>query len=146
MAAVLVAGRVSDRALSLPGLLPGLLGVSVGALLVIAGVALWGWCLVLFWRARGTPVPVNPPRELVVAGPYGWVRNPMLTGVFATLFGLGFILHSVSVVLVWTPLFVLGSAVELKLVEEPELERRLGSAYVEYRRRVAMFVPRVRRG
>jgi protein-S-isoprenylcysteine O-methyltransferase Ste14 len=32
---------------------------------------------------------VNPPRELVVAGPYGWVRNPMLTGVFATLFGLG---------------------------------------------------------
>ncbi|MBN2368971.1 MAG: isoprenylcysteine carboxylmethyltransferase family protein [Vicinamibacteria bacterium] len=137
---------MSDRALSLPGLLPGHLGVSVGVLLVIAGTALWAWCLVLFLKAPGTPVPVNPPRELVVAGPYGWVRNPMLTGVFATLFGLGFILDSVSIVLVWTPLFVLGSAVELKLVEEPELERRLGIVYVEYRRRVPMFVPRGRRG
>ncbi len=146
MVAVLVAGRVSDRALSLPSLLPGALGVCIGVLLVVAGAVLWVWCVALFWKARGTPVPVNPPRALVVAGPYGWVRNPMMTGVFATLFGVGFILHSVSVVVVWAPLFVLASAAELKLVEEPELERRLGNAYVEYRRRVPMFIPRMRGG
>jgi protein-S-isoprenylcysteine O-methyltransferase Ste14 len=42
-------------------------------------------------------------------------------------------------------MFVALNAIELKLVEEPELERRLGTRYVEYRRRVPMFVPRLRR-
>jgi protein-S-isoprenylcysteine O-methyltransferase Ste14 len=48
-------------------------------------------------------------------------------------------------VVVWTPLFVLANAIELKLVEEPELERRIGPTYSGYRRRVPMFVPRLRR-
>jgi len=30
----------------------------------------------------------------------------------------------------------------LKVLEEPELERRLGAAYREYRERVPMLVPR----
>jgi protein-S-isoprenylcysteine O-methyltransferase Ste14 len=29
------------------------------------------------------------------------------------------------------------------MVEEPELERRFGTSYREYKRRVPMFVPRV---
>lgn len=134
---------LTDRALGLPALLPGRLGWVVGVPLLAAGGLLWGWCIVLFWRAKGTPVPFNPPRELVVLGPYDWVRNPMLTGVFACLFGFGFCLHSLSMVCVWTPLFVLANAIELKLVEEPELERRIGATYSEYRRRVPMFVPSV---
>jgi len=132
----------TDRALALPQLLPGALGSGVGVVLLAVGLVLWGWCVTLFRRARGTPVPFNPPRELVVVGPYAWVRNPMLTGVFACLFGLGFILHSVSMVLVWTPAFLLVNAIALKLVEEPELERRFGASYSKYRRRVPMFIPR----
>ena len=67
----------------------------------------------------------------------------MLTGVFACLFGLGFLLHSLSTVFIWTPMFVLFNLLELKIVEEPELERRFGESYVAYKRRVPMFVPRV---
>ena len=133
-----------DRALGLPRLLPGPLGAAIGVPLLAAGLVLWVWCIVLFRRARGTPVPFNPPRELVVVGPYAWVRNPMMTGVCACLFGLGFLLHSLSMVCVWTPVFVVANAIELKLVEEPELERRLGASYKAYRRRVPMFVPRAR--
>jgi protein-S-isoprenylcysteine O-methyltransferase Ste14 len=132
-----------DRALSLPELLPGVLGSAIGGVLLVAGVVLWAWCVVWFMRARGTPVPFNPPRELVAVGPYAWSRNPMLTGVFACLFGLGFFLNSVSMVVVWTPVFVLLNVFELKMVEEPELERRFGTSYREYKRRVPMFVPRV---
>ena len=136
-------GLATDRALGLPRLLPGVPGIAVGVPLLAAGVALWVWCIAVFWSARGTPVPFNPPRELVVSGPYAWMRNPMLTGVFASLFGLGFLLHSLSVVFVWTPVFVALNALELKLVEEPELERRFGESFREYGRRVPMFVPKV---
>ena len=59
------------------------------------------------------------------------------------MFGLGFLLHSVSMVVVWTPVFILLNVIELKMVEEPELERRFGKSYKEYKRRVPMFVPRV---
>jgi protein-S-isoprenylcysteine O-methyltransferase Ste14 len=66
----------------------------------------------------------------------------MLTGVFAFLFGIGFLLHSVSMVFVWTPAFIIFNVLELKLVEEPELERRFDESYIAYRRRVPMFVPK----
>jgi protein-S-isoprenylcysteine O-methyltransferase Ste14 len=132
----------TDAALNLPGLLPGTAGLAIAAPLLAAGLVLWAWCVVWFRRAKGTPVPFNPPRELVAVGPYAWVRNPMLTGVFACLFGLGFLLHSVSMVFLWTPVFVVANVIELKLIEEPELERRFGESYREYRRRVPMFVPR----
>jgi protein-S-isoprenylcysteine O-methyltransferase Ste14 len=133
-----------DGALGLPELLPGSLGSAIGVALLAAGLVIWLWCVVWFRRAGGggTPVPFNPPRELVTLGPYAWARNPMLSGVFACMFGLGFLLHSVSMVSVWTPVFVVVNVIELKLVEEPELERRFGASYREYRRRVPMFIPR----
>lgn len=139
LAIVVFGGLFTDRALGLRPLLPGALGGSIGAGLLVGGLMLWGWCLALF---RGQGVPFNPPSQLVVAGPYAWVRNPMLTGLCVALFGVGFILHSVSVVFLWAPGFVLLNVMELKLVEEPELERRLGAAYQEYRKSVPMLIPR----
>ena len=131
----------TDRALRLPRLLPGARGSLIGVFLLAVGLPLWAWCILLFRRARGTPVPFNPPRELVVAGPYAWMRNPMATGVFAFLFGVGFLFHSLSMVCVWTPVFFVLHAIALKWVEDPELELRFGASYRDYRRRVPMFVP-----
>ena len=132
-----------DRAFGFPKLLSGPIGTLIGVVLLSLGLVIWAWCVVWFSKAKGTPVPFNPPRELVTVGPYAWSRNPMLTGVFAFLFGIGFLLHSVSMVFVWTPVFVIFNVLELKLVEEPELVRRFGESYIEYRRRVPMFVPKV---
>jgi protein-S-isoprenylcysteine O-methyltransferase Ste14 len=120
-------------------LLPNALGGIIGAGLLAAGLVLWGWCVTLF---KGKGVPFNPPSQLVVAGPYAWVRNPMLSGLCVALFGAGFILQSVSMLLLWTPAFVLLNVMELTLVEEPELERRLGATYKEYRERVPMLIPK----
>ena len=145
LAVVIVGGLYTDRWLDLPALLPGLLGAVVGAPILAAGALLCGWCVARFVRARGTPVPLNPPKELIVSGPYAWVRNPMLTGVFGALFGLGLLLHSIGIALIWTPAYVLVHLIELKRVEEPELTRRFGAAYTEYKERVPMFVPRWRR-
>jgi protein-S-isoprenylcysteine O-methyltransferase Ste14 len=134
-----------DKALGFTELLSGPIGTIIGVVLLLLGLVIWAWCVVWFSKAKGTPVPFNPPRELVTGGPYAWSRNPMLTGVFAFLFGIGFLLHSVSMVFVWTPVFVIFNILELKLVEEPELERRFGEGYIEYRRCTPMFIPKCAR-
>jgi protein-S-isoprenylcysteine O-methyltransferase Ste14 len=142
---VIVGGLVTDRALQLPALFPGMLGLATGGPILMAGALLCGWCVVRFWKAHGTPVPMNPPEELIASGPYEWIRNPMVTGVFGTLFGLGLILHSIGLALIWTPAYVLIHWIELKRVEEPELARRFGDSYLEYKKRVPMFIPRLMR-
>ncbi len=142
LAAVIVAGLVTDSVLRMPQLRLGTPGVSIGAALVVLGAMLSGWCVVRFARAKGTPVPFNPPQELIVEGPYVWMRNPMVTGVFTMLFGVGLMLHSVAIVFIWTPLYILAHVVELKRVEEPELRLRFGAAYDEYKRAVPMFIPK----
>jgi protein-S-isoprenylcysteine O-methyltransferase Ste14 len=142
---IVFGSRFTDAALAFPELLPGAPGSLIGFLFLAACLPLWGWCIVVFKKARGTPVPFNPPRELVLVGPYAWMRNPMTIGVFGCLFGLGFLLHSLAMVLIWTPLAFVLHAVALKRLEEPELELRFGPPYREYRQRVPMFIPRALR-
>ena len=108
------------------------------------GAFLCAWSLLHFVKVRGTPSPFNPPPELVTTGPYGYVRNPMITGIFLLLFGLGILLRSVFLVFVFTPFFIILNVVELKAIEEPELERRLGKRYVEYKGKVPMFIPKLK--
>jgi protein-S-isoprenylcysteine O-methyltransferase Ste14 len=105
------------------------------------GVAVTAWSALHFLRVKGTPVPFNPPPKVVTTGPYRHARNPMLTGVFLFLFGLGLGVDSFSLVFFFTPLYVVVNVWELKQIEEPELVKRFGDEYIEYRRRTPMFVP-----
>jgi protein-S-isoprenylcysteine O-methyltransferase Ste14 len=134
-----------DARLGAAPLLSARAGVLAGLPLVVLGVLTSSWCVAIFLSSRGTPVPFDPPRQLVAKGPYLHTRNPMLTGLFASLLGTGLLLRSPSLVLVVTPLVIVAAVAELKIVEEPELERRFGAGYEEYRRRVPMFVPRLTR-
>ncbi|UCD85146.1 MAG: isoprenylcysteine carboxylmethyltransferase family protein [Deltaproteobacteria bacterium] len=109
------------------------------------GLFLSVWSIVNFARVKGTPVPINPPPKLVNTGPYAYVRNPMMFGLFIILFGIGVLLGSVSLIIIFTPLFILINVLELKMIEEPELERRLGNEYLEYKKEVPMFIPRWKR-
>ena len=102
------------------------------------------WSFLHFIKVKGTPVPLNPPPKLVTTGPYAYIRNPMLTGLFILLFGLGVLLGSISLVFIFTPLFILLNVLELRTIEEPELEKRLGKEYLEYKKRVSMFIPRLK--
>jgi len=111
--------------------------------LIAIGVGLTVWSGSHFMKVKGTPVPFNPPPTLVMTGPYKFVRNPMLTGVFLLLFGIGFAIKSLSLVVLFTPLFVMANIWELKEIEEPELAKRLGEDYVAYQQRTPMFIPKL---
>jgi protein-S-isoprenylcysteine O-methyltransferase Ste14 len=131
-----------DRLLGINGIFPRLLSIIMALPVFAFALFLLGWSVLNFFRAKGTPVPFNPPPRLVTSGPYAYVRNPMLTGIFMLLFGLGVLLGSASLLVVFTPLFILINVWELKVIEEPELVKRLGEDYIEYRKRTPMFFPR----
>ena len=63
----------------------------------------------------------------------------MLSGLFLMLFGIGFLFQSLSLVIIYAPLFMVIVFLEFKMIEEPELEKRFGASYVEYRKKVPMF-------
>jgi protein-S-isoprenylcysteine O-methyltransferase Ste14 len=130
-----------DRLLGIEDIFPRSLSIILSLPLFAFALFLLGWSVLNFFRARGTPVPFNPPPRLVTNGPYAYVRNPMLTGIFALLFGFGVLLGSLSLLAIFTPLFILINVWELKVVEEPELIRRLGDDYIAYRKRTPMFIP-----
>ena len=138
------AALAADRFLSLPPLGSWPASVLLALPFLAAGAGLWLWSVVQFVRAKGTPIPLNPPPILIEEGPYRYVRNPMLGGVFLLLLGLGLLMRSWSLTCVFTPLFILSALLEFKLIEEPELERRLGDAYRAYRARTPMLIPRLR--
>jgi protein-S-isoprenylcysteine O-methyltransferase Ste14 len=94
-------------------------------------------------EGRGTLAPWDPPRTLVVRGPYRYVRNPMISGVVLTLFGESLVLLSPAHA-AWAAFFLALNLVYIPLFEEPQLERRFGAAYVEYCRNVPRVLPRLR--
>ncbi|MEJ2719562.1 MAG: hypothetical protein P8181_00295 [bacterium] len=55
---------------------------------------------------------------------------------------VGVLLHSISIVAIFTPLYLIARVIELKNIEEPALEMRFGESYADYKRAVPMFVPR----
>ena len=131
----------ADKLLGVTDIFPRSLSLILTSLFFLVAFILIGWSVLTFLKAKGTPVPLNPPPQLVNTGPYAYVRNPMLSGVFALLFGIGVLLESFSLLVIFTPLFISVNVWELKAIEEPELIKRLGQDYVEYRKRIPMFFP-----
>jgi protein-S-isoprenylcysteine O-methyltransferase Ste14 len=125
---------------TLPELLLQLLGVAVLAV----GVLLFASSLRRFAsEGGGTLAPWDPPRHLVVRGPYRYVRNPMISGVILVLLGEAALLSS-RALLSWAGIFALINAIYIPLLEEPLLADRFGEAYAAYRRHVPRLIPRLR--
>jgi protein-S-isoprenylcysteine O-methyltransferase Ste14 len=113
--------------------------------LIVIGATLALWTVYTFIKARGSPVPLNPPQRLVTSGLYSRVRNPMVLGWTIILFGAGILLNSLSLILIFTPLFILINVLYLKIIEEKEMEKKFGEEYLKYKQTVPMFIPRLRK-
>jgi len=116
----------------------------LGAVLVLLGACLAIACIVTFAaRGRGTPAPFDPPRELVAAGPYRVVRNPMYLAAAAAIAGAGIFLRSPAIALL-ALVFLLVFHLFVLLYEEPALRRGFGESYVRYSGTVNRWMPRLR--
>jgi len=133
-----------DRVFRLPPFPTGISAVAASLPFFALGGWIWAWSGWRFLKTRGTPVPVNPPPVLITDGPYAYSRNPMMTGLFLLMAGIGILFGSISLTFAMTPLFALACILEIKYIEEPELEKRFGKAYVEYCARTPRILPRFR--
>ena len=112
-------------------------------IVVAAGAFLAGWCALDFAiRGLGTPAPFDPPRRLVVAGLYRFVRNPMYLGVGILLAGEAWLIGRIEIIYEMLIAFALVSAFIL-IYEEPVLRSKFGGDYAEYCRNVRRWIPRL---
>jgi protein-S-isoprenylcysteine O-methyltransferase Ste14 len=116
---------------------PQIAGIIVGSI----GAAVALWCIFTFATiGKGTPAPFDPPRRLVIRGPYRFVRNPMYIGAGLALAGTASFYKSppllayAAAFLAVCHLFVLG-------YEEPTLRRSFGKDYESYCQRVSRWWP-----
>jgi protein-S-isoprenylcysteine O-methyltransferase Ste14 len=133
-----------DRILSLTGIIQprsiGPLQVA-GTCLAASGAALAITCIFTFvFVGRGTPAPFDPPRRLVVQGPYRLVRNPMYLGAGLALSGAALFYQSIPL-LGYAGLFLLITHMFVVWYEEPTLRRTFDSDYEAYCRRVGRWWP-----
>jgi protein-S-isoprenylcysteine O-methyltransferase Ste14 len=114
-----------------------------GWLLVAVGVALYLTCA--FWgfalRGKGTPAPIDPPKRLVVEGPYRIVRNPMYWSVLFVMLGEALAFRSLLLAEV-TCVFFACAALFVLVYEEPTLRNKFGADYEAYCRQVPRWIPR----
>ena len=108
-----------------------------------AGLSLAAWTVSLFMKfGQGTPAPWDPPKKLVIRGPYCYVRNPMITSVLLMLAAEALLFQSWPIFF-WLIFFFLLNTLYFSFFEERSLEKRFGSNYLEYKKYVPRWIPRL---
>jgi protein-S-isoprenylcysteine O-methyltransferase Ste14 len=124
---------------------PQRLGVPqlVGIVVTVAGAMLALWCVLSFAIfGRGTPAPFDPPRRLVVRGPYRHVRNPMYLGASLALLGAA-LFYQTGTLAAYGAIFLVLVHALVVVCEEPTLRATFGGDYQAYCRRVRRWWPTV---
>lgn len=98
-----------------------------------------------FWnflvQGRGTPAPIDPPKELVAAGFYRYIRNPMYAAIASINIGY-FLWFGYWSLLIYACLAFITMHTFIVLYEEPTLKRKFGASYDNYLNQVPRWIPR----
>lgn len=116
---------------------PQYAGMILGAVGAILGL----WCVAAFaFIGQGTPAPFDPPRKLVVRGPYRFVRNPMYVGAYLVVAGTALYFWSLAMA-VFLLVLLITSNLFVHFNEEPHLRRAFGQEYENYCKHVGRWLP-----
>ena len=115
----------------------------LGGLLIIVGVPGIVDSFARFaLEGLGTPAPIAPPQNLVVTGPYRYVRNPIYVSVVAVIVGQALWFGDRG--LLWYgALLWLFFHVWVVMIEEPTLKQTFGMEYESFRNNVPRWIPRL---
>ncbi len=111
----------------------------IGVALSVCGILLMSLCMVQF-RNAGTNVPTNLPTEAIVeSGPYAFSRNPIYVALTLIYLGIAIAAKSAWTLSLIVPvLLIMRYGVIAR--EERYLERKFGSAYLDYKKRVRRWL------
>ena len=110
-----------------------------GVIPVLFGIAMAAISAGMFVKADTGLEPFDEATTLVTGGFYRITRNPMYLGMFLMLFGVAFLLGSVSTLLPLA-LFVLVIRYNFVLGEERFLEAAFGQRYLDYKSEVRRWI------
>jgi len=132
-----------QRLLPSPLFVPALFRTWLAGSCFVVGIGIWVACLDTFSRhGRGTPLPMDAPRELVTRGPFSVIRNPIMAAEVLVIWAETLYLSSLGVLL-YAIAVSIGAHAVVRYVEEPELRKRFGASYEEYCRLVPRWIPRI---
>ncbi len=127
---------------------PGVVNTDIvrwlGIPLWLTGTLLILYCsIVIIRRGLGTPAHLDPPKTLLVTGPYRYLRNPIYLG--SLLIQLGTILWFGSTLLLpYFLFFIIAYHILIVFFEEPVLHKMFGAVYEEYVKEVPRWIPKLR--
>jgi protein-S-isoprenylcysteine O-methyltransferase len=110
-----------------------------GAILSVAGVALAFWARAILGRNWSGSVTIKRDHQLILRGPYGFVRHPIYTGLLTGMFGtaiiFGLLRCFVGVLICMLSLWLKSQT------EEKFMIQQFGDKYMQYRDRTRALVP-----
>ncbi len=123
---------------------PAATTVVSGLALTLLGESLRFWGVAYAGSLTRVTGSVGAP-EVVVAGPYSYCRNPLYIGNILMYTGVGVMANALApwLVLVALVYFVVQYSMIVSL-EEEFLENEFGEGYLEFKRNVPRFFPRLR--
>jgi len=99
---------------------------------LLIGLSIYLWCAYDFAaKGRGTPAPIDPPKQLVRSGLYHFTRNPMYVGIILILLGEAIFFASTALFFYAAAVFI-GFNGFILFYEEPALRRLFGESYERY--------------
>jgi len=116
----------------------------LGLVFCLVGLVLFITCVRMFILiGQGTIMPWDPTRKLITGSLYGRVRNPMILSVIIIAVGEAALFASVGIALLALFFFFMNT-IYFIFSEEPGLEKRFGVEYIEYKKNVPRWIPRLK--
>jgi protein-S-isoprenylcysteine O-methyltransferase Ste14 len=109
---------------------------TIGSILIILAV------ITLARQSGSTGVPGDPTKQLVTIGLYRWVRNPIYLGDGILILGLSFLTRSPNLFIPCN-IYLIVIDFYIRAVEEPAIEIRSGKEYIQYKKQVPRWFPKI---